>query len=70
MAVNSGIIKQSGAWFSYNGEKISQGKENLIEKIEQDPQFFRDIYEKVKQEAEVKIDSTGADLKDEEGLGE
>ena len=28
LAVNANIIEKSGAWFSYNGEKIGQGKEN------------------------------------------
>jgi len=29
LAVNMGIIEKSGAWFSYKGEKIGQGKENV-----------------------------------------
>ncbi len=29
LAVNANIIEKSGAWFSYNGEKIGQGKENV-----------------------------------------
>ena len=28
MAVNLDIVEKSGAWFSYNGQRISQGREN------------------------------------------
>jgi recombination protein RecA len=72
MAVSYGIIKQSGAWFSYKGEKICQGKESLIEKITSEPLFFQEIYAQVKSELdnEVKMEYTGADLINEEGLGE
>jgi len=29
LASNAGIVEKSGAWFSYNGEKLGQGKENV-----------------------------------------
>ena len=29
LATEAGIIEKSGAWYSYNGEKIGQGKENV-----------------------------------------
>ena len=29
LASNAGVIEKSGAWFSYNGEKLGQGKENV-----------------------------------------
>ena len=35
-AIESNIITQSGSWFSYNNEKISQGKENLRMKLKDD----------------------------------
>ena len=29
LASSAGVIEKSGAWFSYNGEKLGQGKENV-----------------------------------------
>jgi recombination protein RecA len=40
MAVKFDIINKSGAWFSYNGEKIGQGRENAKTYIKSNPEFF------------------------------
>lgn len=40
MAVKFDIINKSGAWFSYNGEKIGQGRENAKNYIKSNPEFF------------------------------
>ena len=39
-AVEFKIIEKSGAWYSYNGEKIGQGRENAKNYIKNDPAFF------------------------------
>ncbi len=49
MAVEKDIIQKSGAWFSYNGEKIGQGKENTKAYIENNPQFYAEVEDKIKQ---------------------
>lgn len=51
MAVAFDIIKKSGAWFSYEGERIGQGKENAMKTIEQDPALFAEIEAKVRKMA-------------------
>ena len=43
MAVNFNIINKTGAWFSYEGEKIGQGKENAKEYIKNNPEFYEEI---------------------------
>ena len=48
MAVAFDIIKKSGAWFSYNGERLAQGKENAMAVLEQDPVLFAEIEAKVR----------------------
>lgn len=48
LALNAGIIKKSGAWFSYNDEKIGQGKENTKDYIEKNPALFEELMAKVK----------------------
>ena len=44
LGVQYDIIGKSGAWFSYNGEKIAQGREKAVDYFESNP----DIYEEVK----------------------
>ncbi len=48
VAVDSGIIKKSGAWFSYNGEKIGQGRDNVRKYMVDNPEFTRDIEAQVR----------------------
>ena len=47
-AVELDIIEKSGAWFSYNGEKIGQGKENAKAFLENNQEIYTEIEEKVK----------------------
>lgn len=49
MAVNYDIINKSGAWFSYNDEKIGQGRENVKAYIASNPDFAAEIEEKIKE---------------------
>ena len=48
VAVDSGIIKKSGAWFSYNGEKIGQGRDNVRKYMVENAEFTRDIEAQVR----------------------
>lgn len=43
MAVEYGLIKKSGAWFSYNGEKIGQGRDNTRKYMQMNKEFTDDI---------------------------
>ena len=45
---DAGIIEKAGAWYSYNGEKIGQGKENAKDYLKANPQVFEEIMNKVK----------------------
>jgi recombination protein RecA len=37
LGVSHGLIEKSGAWYSYNGERIGQGKDNVREFLKQNP---------------------------------
>ena len=56
IGVDLGIIGKSGSWFSYNGEKIAQGKDNLKKTIESNPALLEEI------EAKIKAKSDDIDL--------
>ena len=49
MAVNLGIVDKSGAWFSYNGDKIGQGKENVKLLLKNSPDLYKEINNKVRE---------------------
>jgi len=42
------IIKKSGSWFSYNGERIGQGKDNVRKLIEGNPELLAELDAKVR----------------------
>ena len=48
MGVTSKIIEKSGAWYSYNGEKIGQGRDNAREFLRENPNLAREIENKVR----------------------
>ncbi|MDR2069355.1 MAG: recombinase RecA [Spirochaetaceae bacterium] len=48
-AVKYEIIDKKGAWFSYGEEKIGQGRENTKAYLENNPEFAREVEQKVKQ---------------------
>ena len=48
MAVEKNIINKAGAWFSYNGEKIGQGRENVKTYLKNNPSVYEEILNKVK----------------------
>lgn len=48
LASNLGIIDKSGAWFSYKGKKIGQGKENVKLVLKNNPAMYKEIEDKVR----------------------
>lgn len=51
LAVKENIIVKSGAWFSYNGEKIGQGRENSKIYLQDNPEIAKEVEEKVRASA-------------------
>ncbi len=56
LALDAGIIKKSGSWFSYNDEKIAQGKENVKDFLEKNTELYNEIMDKVKAVASPTVD--------------
>ncbi len=51
------VIQKSGSWFSYNGERLGQGKDNIRKMLESDEKLFAEIEAKVR-ELSDKLEST------------
>ena len=47
-AVELGLIKKSGSWFEYNGDKIAQGRESAKEYLKQNPDIAQQLLEIIK----------------------
>lgn len=48
-AIEFDIINKSGSWFSYNGQRLGQGKETVRKMVDDDPAFFAELEEKVRE---------------------
>ena len=65
--VQLGLIEKSGAWFSYNGERIGQGKEKARQFLEEHTEIMDELEEKIKSigSAPEEPDDAGALLDDD-----
>ncbi len=53
IAANIGIVNKSGAWYSYEGEKIGQGRENAKQFLKETPEICAEIDQKVRKHYEA-----------------
>ncbi|AJY43189.1 recombinase RecA [Burkholderia humptydooensis] len=71
LGVQAKIVDKAGAWYSYNGEKIGQGKDNAREFLRENPEIARDIENRIRESLGVAAMPQGADsaaeIMDEEG---
>lgn len=53
MAEETQIIIRKGAWYSYNGDNIGQGRDNTIQYMEQNSEFARNVEQQVRQKLDM-----------------
>ena len=67
MAVNLDIISKSGSWFSYNGAKICQGRDNVKKYLTDNPDILQEVEKKVRDNFEKAFEqSLGEEILDED----
>ncbi|MDP5009429.1 MAG: recombinase RecA, partial [Glaciimonas sp.] len=49
------IVEKAGAWYSYNGERIGQGKDNARTYLKERPELAREIENKVREALGVRL---------------
>ena len=49
LLINAGIIQKSGAWFSYEGNKIGQGRENAKQFLLDNPEIREEVDRRVRE---------------------
>jgi recombination protein RecA len=50
LGVQQGIVNKSGAWYSYNGDRIGQGKENVRTFLKENPDIANEIESRIRAE--------------------
>jgi len=60
--IKTGVLDKSGSWFSYNGEKIGQGRENVKQYLKDNPS----VADEVEKEIRANMSSTYSDGEEEE----
>lgn len=65
LAVELDIIKKSGSWFSYEGQKLGQGRDNAMQKLKDDENFRKEVEAKIVEHID-QIDFTASDDDEDE----
>lgn len=60
LGVELNVIQKSGSWFSYNGNKLGQGRDSVKQLIEDNPELADELEKKIKEQI-----SSGAEVKEE-----
>ncbi|KWE66574.1 recombinase RecA [Burkholderia ubonensis] len=60
LGVQAKIVDKAGAWYSYNGEKIGQGKDNAREFLRENPEIAREIENRIRESLGVAAMPDGA----------
>ena len=64
--VEQDIVKKSGAWYTYEGEQLGQGKENSRRYLKENPELANEIEQKIKSKLGIGVPRAVADLPAEE----
>ena len=56
LGVEAGVVEKTGAWYSYQGEKLGQGKENVKLLLKDNPELCHEIEEKVREYYDISLD--------------
>ncbi len=66
IAVNLDIIEKSGSWFSYNGQRIGQGRENIKKYLAENPDIMEEVEKKIRDNFNEAFEKSLGDEEEEE----
>lgn len=67
IGVKLGIVEKSGAWYSYNGSKIGQGKDNVRQWLKDNQEIADEINLKIRNKVGITAQNTEGQLDDTDG---
>ncbi|NEO29897.1 MAG: recombinase RecA [Symploca sp. SIO3C6] len=53
LAEQTDVIVRKGAWYSYNGDNIAQGRENTVKHLQENPEFAENVEQQVRQKLDM-----------------
>jgi recombination protein RecA len=53
LAEQTGVINRKGAWYSYNGDNIGQGRDNTIKYLEENAEFADNVDRQVREQLDM-----------------
>lgn len=53
LAEETNVVTRKGAWYSYNGENLSQGRDNLVKYLEENPKLLQEIEALIRQKLDM-----------------
>ena len=65
LAANCDVVNKSGAWYSYNGDRIGQGRENAKQTLANNPELMAEIEKLVRDKYNLEADGANLSSKDE-----
>ena len=63
LAADAGIVEKTGAWYSYKGEKMGQGKENVKELLLKNTELYNELETKVRDYYGISINKPEKEIK-------
>ena len=63
LAVKLDIVNKSGAWFSYNGERLGQGRDNVKNYFSEHPELMEEIDQKIRENGDQLLAMRGGKMK-------
>jgi recombination protein RecA len=66
LSVEEGIVKKSGAWYTYDGEQLGQGRENAKKYLTENPEVMVEISDRVWKAVMPEEEEAVADLSEDE----
>ena len=67
LAIDFEIVKKSGSWFSYEGENIGQGRDKVIDFLQNNDEIRQEVERLVKEKAKQSVSYGAITEEDDEG---
>jgi recombination protein RecA len=58
------VVEKSGAWFSYKGDRLGQGRENAKQSLKENPELLKKIENEVKAKLGLPVKAAASELKE------